>query len=437
MGIGRLLAGLLLSEGWQRFRRRRHGLARRLLGRAPTVHYFHQVDDPYSHMAAQRLEALRLRYKVRFRHHLVAAPPPEYQGDAVRFPLWGLLDARSVAPFYGVSLPSGVDQPDAAEVRRAEAQLATARGSPAFAALALRLGDKLWRGPADGPEPAQQGTQQDLGQAAGKAQAALRQGMAMRARLGHYLSASFYFEGEWYWGLDRLCHLETRLTEKGLSRQPEAPLCVARPDAEPATGKGAGLTLEYFPSLRSPYTAIVHARVLELVERSGVALQMKPVMPMVMRGVPVPRHKRLYIMMDAAREGRAAGVPFGKVVDPLGRPVKRAFSLLPYFQGLGLDAAFVAEYLRAAWQEGLDITTDAGLQAVVARAGGNWQEAEKQLGSKGYKALLKANLEEMLAAGLWGVPSFRVTGGKGAGPFQCWGQDRLWRVETEIARRAA
>jgi 2-hydroxychromene-2-carboxylate isomerase len=42
----------------------------------------------------------------------------------------------------------------------------------------------------------------------------------------------------------------------------------------------------------------------------------------------------------------------------------------------------------------------------------------------------------MLTAGLWGVPSFRVSGGNESDSFACWGQDRIWRVEDEIVRRA-
>ena len=46
--------------------------------------------------------------------------------------------------------------------------------------------------------------------------------------------------------------------------------------------------LEYFPSLRSPYTAISFRRTMDMVKRTGVQLQIKPVMPMMMRGVPAP-----------------------------------------------------------------------------------------------------------------------------------------------------
>ena len=41
--------------------------------------------------------------------------------------------------------------------------------------------------------------------------------MALRQRLGHYLGATFYYGGEWYWGIDRLHHLERRLQTLGLA----------------------------------------------------------------------------------------------------------------------------------------------------------------------------------------------------------------------------
>ena len=72
---------------------------------------------------------------------------------------------------------------------------------------------------------------------------------------------------------------------------------------------------------------------------------------------------------------------------------------------------------------------------MIERTGLDWQEARSELGGSRWEAVLESNVQEMLDGGLWGVPSFRVSGGD-AEPFFCWGQDRLWRVETEIAKRA-
>ncbi|HIG43328.1 MAG TPA: 2-hydroxychromene-2-carboxylate isomerase, partial [Gammaproteobacteria bacterium] len=139
-----------------------------------------------------------------------------------------------------------------------------------------------------------------------------------------------------------------------------------RPIGESATGLNAsGITLEYFPSLRSPYTAVGHQRVMDLVKRSGVTLKLRPVMPMMMRGVPAPRQKQLYIISDSKRESVAAGVRFQNFVDPLGEPVKRAFSLYPWVTRQGKAEVFVAAYLRAAWADGVDICSDSGLRLVI------------------------------------------------------------------------
>lgn len=373
-----LMMGFLISD----FRRdMAHRRGRRTRKGQPIVHFFHQVDDPYSHMAAQKLDDLKTHYEVKFEIHAVSSPGAEYQGDSSRFRDWAMRDAHSVADFYGVELPD------------------------------------------------------DFESTAPQDSATTAAGNALRQKLGHYLSGTFYFEGEWYWGLDRLLHLEDRLSKMGLSNMPGS-FCVPRPEPESATGLEAGtVTLEYFPSLRSPYTAISYDRTIDLVRRSGVKFKLRPVMPMMMRGIPAPRAKQIYIITDTKREADYYSVPFGNIIDPFGEPVKRAFALFPYMQSIGRDIEYCSNYLRASWAEGVDITTDAGLRSVVERSGGDWQAAISSRDD--WSNLLELNVADMLEAGLWGVPSFRVSGGNRGDTFSCWGQDRLWRVETEIARRAS
>ena len=390
----------------------------------PRVYYFHQVDDPYSHLAVQKLDMLRSRYKVDFECHLVSLPATEFQGDSTRFSTWAVSDARSVAHFYGTELPTAVNQIDAANIKLAQGKLAGFLDSTEFASVAIEVGNRLWRNEAISPDSTVHASN------------AIDAGNQLRQKLGHYLGAMFYFEGEWYWGLDRMFHLERRLCAMNLSSEPEEPICVPRPEPESATGKNASsITMEFFPSLRSPYTAISFDRTIDLVRRSGVTLQLKPVLPMMMRGVPAPREKQMYIVTDTTREADAVGVSFGKVVDPFGEPVKRAFSLFPFLVEQGKAVEFCSNYLKAAWAEAVDITTDEGLREVVERSGVSWTDAEPHLGTSDWESILESNVSDMLAAGLWGVPSYRITGGNDTTPFSCWGQDRLWRVETEISRR--
>ncbi|NIV75158.1 MAG: 2-hydroxychromene-2-carboxylate isomerase, partial [Gammaproteobacteria bacterium] len=58
-------------------------------------------------------------------------------------------------------------------------------------------------------------------------------------------------------------------------------------------------------------------RTVALARETGVTLAIRPVLPMVMRGVPVTLTKGRYIMSDTIREGELAGVAFGNMVDPI------------------------------------------------------------------------------------------------------------------------
>lgn len=414
--------------------RTRARVRRRLTGAPRVVHYFHQVDDPYSHLTVQKLALLQRTYAIPFVPHLVRPPTASFRGDATRFTTLALRDAASIAAWFGARLPDGSVQPDERAVARANALLAVAlpqdAAAPAmqdavcaFAVRACEVGDALWSGAtlADG----------EGRDAAG----ALDQGTQLRDRLGHYFGAMFHFEGEWYWGVDRLHLLEQRLRDEGFAPQGTPP-CVPLPQLH-AEGIDAGaVTLEYFPSLRSPYTAVGHARVLELVRRTGVTFVLRPVMPMMMRGVPAPLPKQRYIAFDAAREARFHREPYGRMVDPFGEPVRKAFALYPAATRMGRGLEYVTAYLEASWAKGVDITSDAGLQRVVADAGLDWAALRREAAGDDWQAVLEDNVSAMLGAGLWGVPSFRVSGGNDETAFACWGQDRLWRVEAEIARRA-
>ncbi len=410
------------SAGYLNFLRGKARLRRKLSGERATVHYFHQVDDPYSHLAVQKLDQLKTNYALPFKAHLVSKPAAEFQGSSDHFDNWALRDALSIAGDYGASLQAA-RQPGPAEVQAANNKLASQLNQPDFAQQAVEVGAALWSGKSEKEADRQPG------------EAAVQKGNVLRARLGHYQGGMFYFDGEWFWGIDRIRLLERRLSEEGY-RDGEVELCVPEPTAVDTSGlNGSEVVLEYFPSLRSPYTAVGHRRVLDLLARSGVTLKLRPVMPMLMRGIPAPFAKQQYIIIDAAREARARDIPFGRIVDPFGEPVKRAFALFPGALAIGKGMAFVTAYLSAAWVKGVDIASEAGLQRVAENADIDWSELQQAAQGTDWEAVLEDNLSDMLAAGLWGVPSFRVTGGNDDTAFACWGQDRIWRVENEIARR--
>jgi 2-hydroxychromene-2-carboxylate isomerase len=195
----------LSSVGFQQLVRKRGRLARRLQRQSPTVHYFHQIDDPYSHLAVQKLDELRDTYAVPFIPHLVSKPDGAFLGSAEHYDHWALRDAASVAEAYGTTFPKHPKTPDPADVAVANDMLAPHLEQSDFARCAQAMGNSLWSG------------QPPAHSSKGLAGRPIEEGNALRRRLGHYLGGMFYFEGEWYWGVDRLRLLEQRLTEAGLA----------------------------------------------------------------------------------------------------------------------------------------------------------------------------------------------------------------------------
>ena len=122
----------------------------------------------------------------------------------------------------------------------------------------------------------------------------------------------------------------------------------------------------------------------------------------------------------------------GRIVDPFGGPIKIAYAFLPELRELGMLMPFVTEYLRAAWVEGVGVTHERGLKAVLQRAGCPADLAP--VAESEWRKEVEQNLAIMHEHDLWGVPSFRVTGGRQR-PFACWGQDRIWRVGKELEAR--
>ena len=418
----------------KRLEKQRSRLERERLksGDGHVVEYFHQVEDGYSHLAAQILLQLAQRYDIELVCHLVRGPQGKNSPEPELLLKLSRYDAFHVAPEYGLNFPEHPESPDPSLVELATSVLA-AQDNESFIECAAHVGDALWSN--DGARlqslADQLGTANDS-----KREARLESGTARRTELKHYSGAMFYYGKEWYWGVDRLYHLEKRLASLGADREPGQGLLVPRPATEngPLWDDGS-LTLEIYPSLRSPYTAIAFDRTVELASATGVKLVVRPVLPMVMRGVPATREKGLYIFSDTVREAGEAGVPYGNVYDPIGDPVRRAYSLYPWACAQGKGDELVSSFLSSAWAKGINTNNDRGLRKVVEGAGLDWDTARQHLGEPGWEELLESNRQAMYEAGLWGVPSYRLLDEQGQQVLALWGQDRLWLIAREIQRQ--
>lgn len=411
----RLLALRARAERQRRARREPHRL-----------HYFHQVDDPYSALAAAALPRLLQRYELELVAHVVGPPADSAAPERDKLVAYSRSDAQRLAQHVGLDFVDPGVQPGAAAIDAASRLLVAAIDAQRFAEMAGAVSAQLWRDPSG----ATMGTPDGAAVAAAST-AALRShvdaAQQLRQRLGHYLGATFFYAGEWYWGIDRLHHLEQRLQDLGAQRPGVTGLMFAPgDDMPPALPLANPPVIDFFFSLRSPYSAIVAPRIFELARRCGAPLRLRFMLPMVMRGLPVPPEKRRYIALDAAREAFVHGIAFGRVNDPVGVPAQRGLALLPFAEQAGQGQGYVLSFMRGVWAEGIDAGSDAGLRRIVERAGLSWDAARQALQDEAWRHTAEANRAEMFALGLWGVPSFRVH------DTAVWGQDRLWALRQAL-----
>lgn len=405
----------LTSDGRQDALRQRAEKQRRQQGRAHVAEYFHQVDDPYSHLAVQALRAMALRYDIEICPYLVGAPADWAAPERAKLLTYARLDAARLAERSGFSFRDPGHQPSSGRVLQAQRLLSDGPRGPEWRDRAIDVGEALWSG-RPLPEPA-----------AGDAAQAIAAGEGKRAALGHFMSGMIHYGGEWYWGLDRLHYLEARLAELGVRRGDASASPVYQDPAVPSgRGRKKNAELHWYFSFRSPYSYISSERVKALAEAYGADLKLRFVLPMVMRGLPVPRMKQLYFTLDTAREAKRACVPFGRIADPVGRPVERGYSLLPWARDQGRGFDFALSFMRLVWSEGVDAGSDKGLRRIVEAAGLDWGAAHAALDTDTWRAEAETNRAEMMALGLWGVPCVRV------GDASAWGQDRLWVAEAAL-----
>lgn len=396
---------------------------RKMARRPREVLYFHRADDPYSQLMVQVLPDLAARFDVRIKPLVVERLPANMYPDPQRYEAYSIIDATRLARLYGLGFPSSATVPDRLAVGMANRQLAKSQDDPAFFSIAEEVGSALW--------------QQDIKTVRGLCVAAdldeniLSQNEKLLKTLGHYASGNLYYEGEFYPGLDRLDHLEGRLNQLGagdgevhfeLHR-------LWRYGLENLDRSVSGRTLELFFSVRSPYSYIALHLASDFAKASGIRLKLKPVMPMVMRGLQVPAAKRRYIFGDAAREARVESIRFGRVVDPLGEATNKAMALGFRLAEEGQDLAFFKAFTRGVWAEGIDGASDAGIKRILENAGIAPAKSAGAMPRDVWQPQAERNRQMMLMNGSWGVPTFRI------GTETLWGQDRMWAIVEALKQQ--
>lgn len=192
--------------------------------------------------------------------------------------------------------------------------------------------------------------------------------------------------------------------------------------------------MNVYYSFRSPYSQLILPRLQNLCEIHGIKLNIRVLMPMVMRGLSVPFAKVKFIALDCAREARLWGLKFGSCCDPInpdGKPVMRALDVFMLAIKHNKQYEFVSSFAELVWGSGVNAGTDEGMKKIVLKAGLNWDEARSMIGAPdveaSWRALTSANREYLYAQGMWGVPCVEF------GDVMVWGQDKIWIIEQALA----
>lgn len=394
------------------------------------VLYFHKVDDPYSHLTIQYIEKLKSSFDIILTPVLVGEEDPKSIHEPSLYSVYCLEDAKRIAPFYGIEL-SADSYPKNDLIDKANSILSVVEDKD-FSEVGSIVSDALWHD----NETALNELSKKYNATKDVVKSKIELGNKLRNDKGYYFGSAFYYEKELYWSVDRIHHLEDRLTELGIKKElVNEPICAPEITAPSILRSDRSVQLSYYPSLNSPYTYVSAKRVRELREDYPINLITKPVLPMLMRNMTIPAFKGKYIISDAAREGRKNDYAMGKIYSPIGKPARRAYSLFPIVDEAGKGFEYIDDLLYASFHEGINIGEEDYLKSLIDKLELNWSEIKKSLGTKQWKKVLDDNLKDMYEGNCWGVPSFKITDSDGSNPYYVWGQDRMWLLKEEINKR--
>ena len=390
--------------------------------------FYFDIRDPWSYLTAQALSRLLEAYPVEFTFTTITPPASDVDPAPHLRPKYALRDTQYLAEYWDVEF-AGKKEPDSGMVRDIGTCLIRKRPARDQLTAALELGQALWS--IDRKQLVAL-----LGkwgsESHGSVAPIVNAAYAQLREAGHYQGAMIHYGGTWYWGIDRLPFLETELA-KDLGTD-VAHVVTVRPESDrgPLKLSEKPLTCEMWFSFRSPYSYIALEQIQGILAPYQIPLVLRQVAPMVVRGLPLPKVKRMYIVRDAKREADRLGIPFGEIVDPLGAGVDNCLSLA-YWANQRSPAegiAFARSAARGIWSEAKDPGEYVDLRYVVERAGLPWDEARTALGAPAAATAAHENATDLDGAGLWGVPSFRI------GDFVVWGQDRLPLLADRLRRHA-
>jgi len=426
----------LLSEQLLKLKRKLFEVKIALLPWRDEIIFYHRLNDPYSYLLLLEIMKLEQKYLIKVSVELLFELPPDLNPEPKKLAKYALKDANLLAKLHNIDVPEFKKAPTRRNTFQATSCLLKQKPQSNnkakrlhFLQLVSELTGALWENSSTTLESClnRYGTMPER-----KAKKALDLSQQQLLSRGHYMSAMINYGGEWYWGVDRLNYLTQRIGADSAQAKPPAVKSFAD-NYLSLTLKlpNQNSSVDFYFSFRSPYSYLAAEKLFQMAAQQQFDVNIKPVLPMVMRGFKVPMIKRQYIVADVKREALKQGVPFGRICDPLGIGIDRCMALFPYAKSEAKERAFIASICRGIWAEGADVSLDDDLEKLITRAGLSWHAAQKWLTKTDWRIAIEDNRKQLEQLGLWGVPSF-VSNKK-----TFWGQDRLTMLELSIKQSQA
>lgn len=182
----------------------------------------------------------------------------------------------------------------------------------------------------------------------------------------------------------------------------------------------------------SPYSYLALTQVEAFAQRHGVRWGLQPVVYGALldaHGLVGPAEvsaKRRYTFRDIARSASLLGI---ELVGPPAHPFRslEALRCVCLFIDRPEALRLTVALSRACWGRGEDLTDAAVLAEVVARAGLPAADLDARIADPTVKRALRDRTEAALAAGIFGVPTFRYR------DEIFWGHDRLSHLAARLS----
>jgi 2-hydroxychromene-2-carboxylate isomerase len=386
----------------------------------PIVEVYLALNDPHSFMLVQVLADIEERFSIRLKLYLIYEAVPGVTVDPKLMREWALKDANFLAQQYNLKSIANFPSEKALLTGQQLWQL-----SPKTTTSALEIFNKTWFDQFD----EYYNTSTPVINFQIKNQQRL-------IRKGHYLPAALFFAGDWFIGIDRLSYLELKLTKLTLNTTEETSKYTAnfltdihqekKDIVEDCIQNDNQTACEVYVSLRSPYSYLGFVKAKQLSHKFQVPLVIKPILPMVMRGLNVPLNKMRYTYTDAFREAKFAHIPFSTFNDPIGKGIINCYQIFSYAEYQNKAVEFISAAFEAIYLKNLDVTQQQVIKQICQDIELDYLQALEYAKEHDWQQWSDIHQAELEHLGFWGVPCFKY------GDTYCWGQDRLVQIEEAM-----